>query len=235
MGISLVQSTMAASSGAVTSQTITLSQGVTAGNLLVATVSTGNASISVTPPSGWSAGPFNQPGGSANCESGIWYALVGSGGVSAGTTSFTFTLSAQHNCYIDLSEWSSSTGWPSSPLDQSAVGNTSGSTGTALTSGTTGTTAQASELWLASFTYDGAAQTESGLTSGWTRDHEVTDSSNNHTALMCYRVASATGTASCGFSIGTAQYWAAAIATFKTAAATNPVLATSPTTMSFSV
>jgi hypothetical protein len=218
--INKVQSTMIASTGAVTSQVVTLGNGVGSGNLLIATISTGNNATSVTPPAGWSQAVFDQPGGSANCETGIWWAIVGSGGVSAGTNSFTFTFSAAHNIYIDLSEWNSNTGWQASPIDQTAKGNTAGTSGTTLTSGTTATTSQAVEVLIASITYDGTPQTETGLTTGWLRDNEVTDGTN-HTAAMFYNITSSTGAGQCSFSIGTAQYWDGVIATFKPNAASS--------------
>ena len=212
---------MVVSSGTVTSQAVTLASGVTSGNLLVATVSTGANNTVITAPTGWTQAVLNNPTSTSNnCDSGIWYAVVGSGGVTAGTTSFTFTLNTAHTALIDLIEMNSTTGWPASPLDVTAVGNAAGGQGTSITSGTTATTAQAVEAWVATFSYDGAPQTESSLTSGWTRDNEVHDSGNVHTALMCYKIASSTGTAACSFTIGTTEYWAGAIATFKPNAST---------------
>lgn len=217
--ITRVQSNMIASTGTVTSQAVTLGSGVTNGNLLVASVTSGSNATSVTPPTGWTQASFNQPGGAANCETGVWWAIVGSGGVTAGTTSFTFTFGAAHNVYIGIMEWKSATGWQASPVDGTATGNASGATATSLTTGTTSTTAQGSELWFASLTYSSAPQTESGLTSGFTRDNEVHDTSNNHTAAMFYDAVSATGAAVCALTITTTSNWAGAIATFKTAAA----------------
>jgi hypothetical protein len=216
-----VQSNMLASSGATTSQAATLGVGVTSGNLLVAAVSTGANNTTVTPPTGWSLAVQNNPtSGTNNDNTGLWWAIVGSGGVTAGTTSFTFNFGSSHNVYIELMEVNSSTGWQASPVDVTAVGNVAGGTGTALTSGTTSTTSQAYELWFATFAYTAGPQTESGLTAGWTRDNEVHDGSNNHTAAAFYQFASSTGAASCGFSIGTTEFWAGAIATFKPVAPT---------------
>jgi len=216
--LSLVQSHATVASGTVTSLAGTLPSGVTAGNLLVAAVTSGGQGTAITPPSGWSQAAFNQPNSPANCETGIWFIVVTA--AMAGQTSWTFTQAAAHNFYIELEEWFSSSGWPTNPLDQSAIGDTASSptTSTTIQSGTTGTTAQAGEVWIASLTYDLGAQTESGLTAGWNRDLEISDSTPNHTAAMLSNVGSTSvGAAACQFTIATAEYWAGAIATFKAA------------------
>ncbi len=215
MTITRVQGNAVASSGAVTSQAGTLSTGVAQGNLLVAAVTTGAIGNAVTPPSGWAQAVFNQPSSPANDESGLWYLVVDAG--HAGGTSWTFSFGSSHNVYIIIEEWSSSTGWSASPVDQTAVGNTAGTatTSTTPTTGTTSTTTQASELWVATLAYSGGVQTESSITSGWTKDLETHDGSNNHTATMLYQIASSTGTASCSYTVGTPEHWAGAVATFK--------------------
>jgi hypothetical protein len=117
--------------------------------------------------------------------------------------------------YICIEEWSATNGWQASPADQTATGNTSGSptTSTTILSGTTATTTQAEELWIASLAYKNSAQSETGITSGWTKDLEATLASNN-TMTMLYRVVSATGAASCQYTISSAQHWAGCVATF---------------------
>lgn len=223
MSITRVQGQATASSGTVTSLAGTVGSGVTLGNLLVAAVTTGNNANAVTAPSGWTQASFNQPNSPANCETGLWYLVVDAG--HAGLTSFTFTFNSSHNSYIIIEEWSATNGWVASPVDQTAVGNTAGTATTSTTplTGTTSTTTQASELWVATLTYDLGPQTESSLTSGWTKDLETHDSTPNHTATMLYNVASSTGAAACQYTIGTAEHWAGAVATFK------PVVVTTTT------
>jgi hypothetical protein len=207
-------------SAAATSLAGTLPSGVTQGNLLVATVSSGNNTVTFTGPSLWTQATINQPsGGSATLDTSIWWTVVSAG--QAGATSWTWTLSSSHNPYICIEEWHSTTGWLASPVDVTANGDTGTPAQiTTITSGTTATTAQASELWIASLMYNAGAQTESSITSGWTKDLEITDSTPNHTVTMLYNIASATGTASCSYTIGTAEYWCGCVATFKPVAVT---------------
>jgi hypothetical protein len=219
MTITRVQGNSVNSSGSVSSQAVTLPSGVTLGNLIVASVATGSNNTTFTGPSGWTQAVINQPAGaSATIETSIWYLVVAAGQV--GQTSFTWTLSASHSAYICISEWSSTTGWQASPVDVAVVGDTAGSptTATTIVSGTTSATAQASELWIASLAYKGSAQSETSITSGWTKDLESTLASNN-TMTMLYQVASATGAAACQYSIGSAQFWAGVVATFMPASA----------------
>jgi hypothetical protein len=206
----------AVTSAAATSLAGTLTTGVTSGNLLVAAVSCGSNTTTFTGPTGWTQATINQPSGVSDTqETSIWWAIVGSGGLSAGSTSWTWTLSASHNPYICIEEWNSTTGWVASPVDKTANGETgTPATATTVVSGTTATTAQASELWVASLMYAGGAQTESSITSGWTKDLETTDGSNNHTVTMLYDVASSTGAAACQYTIGTAEFWCGCVTTF---------------------
>jgi hypothetical protein len=215
MSITRVQGQATASASTTTSQAATVGSGVTLGNLLVAAVSTGAIGNSVTPPTGWTQAVFNQPNSPANDETGLWYIVVAAG--QAGSTSFTFTFGSAHNVYIIIEEWSATNGWNASPVDQTAVGNTAGTATTSTTplTGTTSTTTQASELWVATLMYSAGVQTESSITSGWTKDLETHDSGNNHTATMLYQIASSTGAAACQYTIGTAEHWAGAVATFK--------------------
>ena len=234
MTITPVQGNQVNSSVSVTSQAITLGAGVTQGNLLVASVTVGSNTTSITGPSGgWTQAIINNPAGSnALVDTSIWWTVVSAG--QAGQTSWTWTFGASHTVYMCIKEWSSTNGWPASPMDQTAQGDTAGTPvqATTIVSGTTSTTTQASELWIASLAYKGTAQTESSITSGWTKDLESTISGNT-TMTMLYQVALSTGTAACQYTIGTAQYWAGCIATFKDNPP-NPALSTSPTTLSFS-
>lgn len=217
MSISRVQGNEVNSGGSVTSQAVTLSSGITQGNLAVASVACGSNVTTITGPSGWTQAVINQPAGSnATIETSIWSMVVPAG--HAGETSWTWNFSASHSVYICIEEWNSTTGWMASPVDQTVQGDTSGSptTSTTPSSGTTSTTLEATELWIASIAYKGSAQSESSITSGWTKDLEATLASNN-TMTMLYQVASSTGTAGCQYTIGTAQYWAGCVATFKPA------------------
>jgi hypothetical protein len=232
-----VQSNHANTSSAGTSFTITLPSGITLGNLIVITITVGSNTTTLTPPDGsWQMVPcHNQPAGTnALVDASIWYLVVDS--AHAGQTSWTWQLSASHTSYVCIEERNATNGWQVNPVDVSAMGDTVGSPvqATTITSGTTATTSQAEELWIASLAYKGSAQTETGITAGWTKDGEATLAGNT-TMTMLYKVASATGTAACQYTIGTAQYWAGCVATFKSAAASaNPVLATSPSSLSYS-
>src|SRR5229473_1984310 len=215
MSITRVQGNQVNSTGIVTSQAGTLGSGVAQGNLLIASVATGNNATTITGPSGWTQVTINQPAGTnATIETSIWYLIVDSG--HAGGTSWTWTLSASHTVYICIEEWNATGGWPANPVDVSANGDTVGTpvTATTIDSGTTATTAQAEELWVASLAYKSSAQSESSITAGWTKDLEATLAANN-TMTLLYNVTSATGTAHCSYVIGTAEYWAGCVVTFK--------------------
>jgi hypothetical protein len=214
MTITRVQGNQVNSAGTGTSQAVTLGSGITLGNLVVAAVACGSNNTTITGPSGWTQATINQPAGaSATIETSIWYLIVDAG--HAGQTSFTFSFSSSHSMYICISEWSATNGWQASPVDKTANGDTSGSptTSTTIVSGTTAATTQASELWIASLTYKNSAQTETGITAGWTKDLESTLAANN-TMTMLYQVASSTGAAACQYAISSAQFWAGCVTTF---------------------
>lgn len=214
VNITRVQGNSVNSAAATTSQAVTLGAGITLGNLVVASVASGDNATSITGPSGWTQAVINQPNGaSATIETSIWYLLVDAG--HAGQTSFTWTFGASHTVYICIEEWNASRGWQTPVLDKTAQGNTAASptTSTTPSSGTTATTTQANELWVASLAYKGSAQTETSITAGWTKDLEATLASNN-TMTMLYQVRNTTGTASVQYTIGSAQHWAGAVATF---------------------
>lgn len=227
MTITHVQSHGVTPTGAQTSLVGTLPSGVTLGNLLVAVVAVANNVTTITPPSGWTQAVINQPSGtSATIELAIFWKVVGSG--DAGSTSFTFTLGTARNCVIGMQEWSATNGWSANPVDQTAQGDTASTPAqsTSISSGTTATTAQSEELWVAGLTYKAGLQTESGLTSGWTKDLDL--SSGGPSASVLYQVASATGTASAGYTIGTPEWWAGAVVTFADrVSATIPIAGTS--------
>jgi hypothetical protein len=180
---------------------------------VVATVACGGNDTTFSGPSGWTQATFNQPAGSATIETSIWYLIVDAG--RAGQTSWTWTIGVSHSMYICIEEWTATNGWQVSVVDKTANGNTSGSptTSTTIQSGTTATTTQAEELWIASLAYKGSAQSETSITTGWTKDLEATLASNN-TMTMLYRVVNATGAAACQYTISSAQHWAGCVATF---------------------
>ena len=234
MSITRVQGNTAQNGGN-TTQAVTLGAGVTLGNLLVVAFACGSNNITITPPNAsWTQAALNQPSGSsATIETSLWYLVVDAG--HAGQTSWTWTISTTHSMFLTMEEWSASTGWPANPVDASAVGDTAGSPtqSTTIQSGTTGTTTQAEELWVASLAYKNGAQTESGITAGWTKDLEATNSA--HTMTMLYQVTSATGAAACQYTIGTAKYWAGCVVAFKDNAAVSlPVLGDMPSALNFS-
>jgi hypothetical protein len=235
MSITRIQGNQVNSSGSVTSKAVTLPSGIKKGNLVVAAVGCGNNATTITGPAGWTLVTINQPAGAnATIEDSIWFLVVADAQV--GQTSWTWTLSASHTMYIRIQESHSDNGWPVNPVDVFANGDTVGSPvqATTISSGTTATTAQTEELWIAALAYKGSAQSESSITAGWTKDLEAT-LANNNTATLLYKVASATGAAACSYVIGTAQYWAGCVVAFKdNAASANPVLATSPSSLSFS-
>ena len=235
MSITRVQGNSVNSAGLVTSQAVTLGVGVTLGNLVVVSVACGDNATTITGPAGWTQATINQPNGAlATIATSIWYLVVAAGQV--GQTSWTWTLNNSHSMYLCIEEWNATNGWPASPVDVSANGDTAGTPtqATIIKSGNAATTAQAEELWIASLAYKGSAQTESSITSGWTKDLEAT-LANNNTMTMLYNVASAVGAPHCQYTIGSQEYWAGCVVAFKdTPAVTLPGLSTAPTTLAFS-
>lgn len=223
MAITRIQGQVTTSSGTtVTSLAATLAGAPTAGNLLLAAVMVANNATAITPPTGWTQAVINQPGTGASIEV-AWFWRVAQAGDG---TSYTFTLSAAHTLVIALSEWHATNGWPASPLDQTAVGDTVGTPtqSTTIQSGTTATTAQAEELWIGGLAYKGALQTETGITAGWTKDADAASGTANALSTL-YQVAAATGMASVSYTIGTARYWAGAVITLMPRTATGASLA----------
>lgn len=217
MSISLVQtSNNSTGTGTATSLTGTLPTGVKQGNLLVCTLSTGNNTQTFTGPAGWTSAVLNMPGGSnETVSSAIWYLVVDAS--HAGETSWTWTISATHSIALTLYEWSATNGWITSVVDKTAQGDTSSSPtqGTIISSGTTTTTSQAEELWVANLVYKSGSQTTTNQTSGWTLDATPNCPTRIGTGSL-HQIVNATGTAHVQFTIGTAEYWAGCVTTFKT-------------------
>jgi hypothetical protein len=213
----------AADGGLGTSFTVSATSGVTAGDLLVVTDSFGN-NVAVTPPSGWTqAGPTEDIAGNAQAQ--IFYTEVTP--TTAGQTSWMFALASTHSISWTFREWSSPSGWASSPVDA-----TSGATGDSSTvgAGSPGSTEQASELWVADFAYASGPVGET-LASGWTSGGEAYDASNN-TGREAYKIASTTGAPSATLNLASALDWAGVVATFKTGSTGSPPTTTTtlPTT-----
>jgi len=194
-----------------TTNTITMTSGVTQGNLLVATVLNGGTGVTVTAPDGsWTkAVSANFSGGTTTGTEGLWWRIVDAG--LAGTTSFTWTLAAAHTFNIYMSEWHATNGWPGTPTDQTA--SLVKVLTTTADSGTTATTTQAEELWLAGVDAGGNA-TFSGLTSGWTQDSSLAPN-GSHRSGAFFEIASATGVAHVTFTLSAAEDTAGTVATFK--------------------
>lgn len=235
MTISRVQGQATNPTGYNTRWTGSVANGVAQGNLVVAHVTVGNNATTITGPTGWSLATQNQPAGSnATIETSIWWTVVSAS--QAGQKQWVWTLNQSHTVYIEIVEFNSTNGWPTNPLDKVASGDTVGSPvqATTISSGTTAATSQASEVACAVLAYKNSAQSESSITAGWTRDLEAT-LANNNTSTSLYQILTVTGAQAVSYVIGSAQYWAGSIATFKdNAAGIVPQITVSPTSMSFS-
>jgi hypothetical protein len=217
MAITRIQGNSVNSAGSVVSQVVTLPVGIANGNLIVVAVGVGINATTITPPdAAWKQATINLPAGaSATIETALFYLVVNS--AHTGQTTWTWNFSASHTVYICIEEWNTPYGWYDTPVDQIASGDiaTVPVAATIIDSGTTLITTQPEELWVAALAYKGSAQTETNITAGWTRDLEATLAGSN-TLTMLYRVVSATGTANCNYTIGTAAFFAGSVATFRT-------------------
>jgi hypothetical protein len=186
----------------------TLGSGVTAGNLLVATVTIGT-NLTLTAPSGWAvAGPVETVSGSLQTQ--IYYLIDNAGG----DTSWTWSWTGSHSFGWTIDEWNSSTGWHVSPVDSSAGAASSGGS-TAVNCGSPAATTQASELWYGVLSWANNGQTLSGITPGtWTTGDTAIFSSNNNTNTSFYQTVSTTGTPSLAATISASEINAGVVATF---------------------
>lgn len=209
-GITVVQSTQAtASSG--TTITGTFASNVTAGNCIIAAIST-DVAVTVssvklgTSADNWASAVSES---SALQLAAVWADPNSAGGSASVTVTFNTSLTNSAALYL----------YEVSGLAASSVTDlTSGSNGStsSWTSGTTGTTTQANELWVGVIGGNGAGPggTITGP-SGWTNNS--TYASGNAQMMAGYKVVSSTGTATYnGTSTGMTSY-AAAVATFKSA------------------
>jgi hypothetical protein len=203
--ISSVQSANGYSWGSST-VSASLPSSVTAGDLLIAEITTRGGSTTITPPSGWAqAGSLSTYPGTM--DTGIFYEVAG-----GPASSFSFALSSSQAWAYTLGEWNSSTGWQSAPLNVTANNNTGNST--TLDSGTTGSTAQATELVVAALAWNSAGQSESGLTSGFTSG-QLGSAGGTISVREAYQVTAATGTFDAQETISAAEWNASTIAAFR--------------------
>lgn len=211
-----VQSGNAGSSSSVSSLTVTLPSGITAGNLVVACLSVGNSGVTITPPSGFTqAGPTESLPGALQAQ--IFCLVTGSG--QAGTTSFAFALSSAHSVAVTIREWNADTGWAASPAD--ATSGATASSSTTIDAGTTLGTAQASELAVAALAWNSGGETESGLTGGWTSG-QLGRSTTNNSVREAYSTLTSVGTPHAQETLSVAWSTAGVIATFGSAIPVTP-------------
>ena len=143
--------------------TVSVTTGVTQGNLLVVCMNEGNA-IAFGAPAGWTLCTTQTSEGA--CQTAMAWVIVTAG--MAGSTSFTFNIaSGSHSVAWTIREWNSTTGWAATPADQQvATPNTGSAT---VTTGTSGSTTAAVELVVAALGWaSGSSVTTSGLTAGYT-------------------------------------------------------------------
>src|SRR6266568_3190460 len=201
--------------GHAATSTITLPAGIRAGSLVVAGVSIGANATPITPPDGsWQRAAYLELAGGNSAENAIYYLLVDA--AHAGQTSWTWTIPVSHTLNLYISEWRSTAGWPASPVDQVAVSSAVETSSTTMQSGTTNTTTQGNELWIAAVTYEQGLQTESNLTSGWTRDGDIGDDTNKSLVAL-YQIVGNTDRAAVSFTVPTAKDFWGCVVTFKDA------------------
>jgi hypothetical protein len=189
---------------------VTMSSGSTAGDLLVATISSDNGSATFSGPSGWVQGPNVGVGGNSG-RAEIWYYANNPGGIS----SATFTTSGATLVAGQLSEWSGVA--TSSPLDASGTNTTTGATN--ITVSTSGAPTVTGGVGITSF--DLAMGKSQNITftpgSGWSNlgSNGSTSPTNAYTAD--YKLSVGTSTVSEQETANKAWDWAATIAVFKPA------------------
>jgi len=140
---------------------VTMSAGSTAGDLLVATISSNSASA-FSGPSGWVQGPTVSATGTNPGRAAVWYYPNNPGGIS----SATFTTTSATVMAGQLSEWSGVA--TSSPLD--ASGTATNTSATSITVSTTGAPTTTGGVGIAAF--DLAMNKSQSITftpgTGWT-------------------------------------------------------------------
>lgn len=188
-----------------TSATVSWDSTPTAGNLLIARsyVLGGTSSGAIT---GWTQ-VINVLYGAGNRYVAIYWKIAGAseGDVTCSATSATTTR-------LVIEEWSSSTGWPSDPFDQSASTATDGTLVTSRSSGTTGTTAVADELAVAVWA-SGNTVTAISFTNSFTLSFE--QPTGSLTFWGAHKVLSSTGTVETTASWTTSRVCGGAIGVFR--------------------
>ncbi len=194
--------------------TVTLAAAAAAGNNLIASVGTDDETVTVTSITGggvtWRRIRQTTGNGTGKSTAEIWSGEASSG---AGTTILVGMSVASAEKIANVSEWSGLI--TVTPEDQ--TGGTNGSS-VSPSSGTTPTTTQANELCIGAVATHGTATPSAGPTNSFTNFTSGTIGSTLQ-LLSAYRVVSATGSYSTGWTMAT-NTWAGAIATFKAAAAT---------------
>jgi len=217
-----ITNVQAAKYGSAASNSVTVSwtSTPTSGNLLVARA-IGAAATDTGAISGWTLVSSARYG----ATTGFVSIFVKVAGGSEGNVTVTFTGSNPTRLVIE--EWSSSTGWAATPLDQSANTNNAGSTVTSRSTGTTGTTTVADELAVSVIGW-GSAVTGISWSNSFTAS--FSQPTGSLTFGGAHKTLSATGTVETTASWTTARLAGAAIATFKTVATlTGAVLQSSET------
>jgi hypothetical protein len=184
---SLVQSTKAASTSSVSSQTISFSSLPTVGNVVIVGEIGGNSSTSMTMADNQTNSYSllgSEPAGQANRQTTIWCTSVLT---SSGTFTITATPLANGN-FISLfaAEYSGLTCNP----DQSNVGT---GTTTPYTCGSI-TTRNAKDLLVSVFNWNGSGTVTFSITAGWTIEQQETNGTLVEAGAYADQVVSSTGT-----------------------------------------
>lgn len=221
----VVQHNAVAASGTVTSQAITLPNGVAQGNLLVVNAGEGSNLAAISAPAGWSTA-YNTLGGNQPVGSATFYEVVGA--AQAGQKSWTFNLASAHSMTLSVMEVNASNGWQSTVLDKATSNDQTTTSSTALSTGTTAATTAPPDFVVANFAIHSGAQTYSGLTSGYTRLDSAVDGTGV-ASTDAWAAPSGAGAQSAAITASSAGYSVNGIAAFA-AVAGNPNV---PTVASF--
>ena len=201
-----------------TSVTATLTTASTAGDLLVAAL-TSNVTNAFSAPTGWVRGP-HVTGTLASAE--IWYYP----GAPAGITSVVFTVTGSTNTDAQLSEWRGAA--PAGPLDYSSTATAAAAT--TLTVGG-GSTVAPQELAVTSFFQNASGGPTYTAGTGWTNAGKKTN--GNYSQTSDYQLGLAKGTVSETETSNKSGVWAGVIATFEPTCATGSLNVTPPSSFSF--
>jgi trimeric autotransporter adhesin len=217
MSITRVQYASNGTTTGATTLTATLGTAATAGNLLVAIIGVGSTASqgSCSTPAGWSlaVGPVGDTSASPiPVELYIFYKIA-----AGGETGITATDTVSSGISIEMWEWSSTTGWLTSPVDQTASSAAQAATTTPV-SGTTSTTTQANELWIGAISAHKSTEiTYSSPSNGFTQETEAWGGGSAFYAPNTgafYKVVSSTGAASVSATASISTGFGGAIATF---------------------